>query len=98
LGGPSGAQFKTRVTGLAASAASIITLAGDRREMPANSFAMIHGVSGGAWGSADELREAAELTDKVQASLRGIYTARMGIGENEATAMMTAVGCAYTAG
>jgi len=83
-----GRSLTARVTGLAASAASIIVLAADRREMPASSFAMIHGVSGGAWGSAEDMREAADLVEKVQASLQGIYMARMGASENEVAAMM----------
>lgn len=78
----------TRVTGVAASIASVIALAGDRREMPKNAFAMVHSVSSFAWGTADELREAAETTDKIQASLRNIYQDRMGIDEAKATEIM----------
>lgn len=84
----SGKTVTTRVTGVAASIASIIMLAGDTREMPSNAFAMIHSVMSGAWGTADEIREQADVVDKVQASLRNIYIDRMGIDEAKATELM----------
>lgn len=83
-----GRQITTRVTGVAASIASIIMLAGDRREMPSNAFAMVHAVKSGAWGTADEIRDQADVVDKVQASLRNIYVDRMGIDEAKATEIM----------
>ncbi len=83
-----GRSVTTRITGVAASIASIIALAGDKREMPSNAFAMVHAVSSFAWGTADELREAADVTDKVQGSLRNIYVDRMGIDEAKATEIM----------
>lgn len=84
----SGKTVVTRVTGVAASIASIIMLAGDTREMPSNAFAMIHSVMSGAWGTADEIREQADVVDKVQTSLRNIYIDRMGIDEAKATELM----------
>ena len=83
-----GKQITTRVTGVAASIASIIMLAGDQREMPSNAFAMVHSVKSGAWGTADEIRDQADVVDKVQASLRNIYVDRMGIDEAKATEIM----------
>lgn len=83
-----GKTVTTRVTGVAASIASIVMLAGDKREMPKNSFAMIHGPSTFAFGTAEELRDAADVTDKVGASLRKVYVDRMGVSEDEAAAMM----------
>lgn len=84
----SGKQVTTRVTGVAASIASIVALAGDKRVMPKNSFAMVHSVSGMAWGTADELREEADVIDKIQGSLRNIYVDRMGVDETKATELM----------
>lgn len=83
-----GKQVTTRVTGVAASIASIVALAGDKRVMPKNSFVMVHSVSDMAWGTADELRAHADVIDKVQASLRDIYVDRMGVDENKATEIM----------
>lgn len=84
----SGKNITTRVTGVAASIASIIMLAGDKREMPANAFAMVHSVKSGAWGTEDELRDHADMVGKVQASLRNVYVDRMGIDEAKATEIM----------
>lgn len=84
----SGKTVTTKVTGVAASTASIIVLAGDKREMPSNAFVMVHSVQGGAWGTAEEMRDQADVIDKVQASLRNIYVDRLGIDEAKATEIM----------
>lgn len=83
-----GKTVTTRVTGVAASIASIVMLAGDKREMPKNTFAMVHGPSTFAFGTAEELRDAADVTDKIGSSLKRVYVDRMGVSEDDATAMM----------
>lgn len=83
-----GKTLTTRVTGVAASIASIVMLAGDKREMPKNTFAMIHAPSTFAFGTSDELRDAADVNDKIGSSLQRVYVDRMGISEDEAAAMM----------
>lgn len=83
-----GHSLTTRVTGVAASIASIIALAGDRREMPKNAFAMTHQVMGGAFGTADDLEGAASAIRKITGSLQGIYVDRMGVDEAKAAEMM----------
>lgn len=86
-----GKAVTTRVTGVAASIASIIALAGDKREMPKNTFAMVHQVANVMIGAytADELRDAAALNDKITGSMRSIYTSRMGVDEAKATEIMS---------
>lgn len=84
----SGKKVTTRVTGVAASIASIIMLAGDKREMPKNTFAMIHSPMTGTYGTAEELRETADTVDKIGASLRDIYVNRMGMKPDAVDAMM----------
>jgi ATP-dependent Clp protease protease subunit len=76
-----GRTVTTRVTGLAASIASVIVLAGDKRLMPKNSFAMIHSPMTVAGGTEEDLREAADVLAKIKGSMRGIYTDRMGADE-----------------
>lgn len=83
-----GNKVTTRVTGLAGSVASVVLLAGDTREMPKNAFAMTHGVSGGTWGTEDEIRDYADAVGKMNASIRGIYMDRMGVDEAKATELM----------
>lgn len=84
-----GTKITTRVTGVAASIASVIALAGDKREMPKNAFAMTHGVSGMAWGTEDVLRDQADAVGKMNASIRGIYMDRMGVDEAKAAELMS---------
>lgn len=86
-----GRTLTTRVTGVAASIASIIALAGDKREMPENTFAMTHQVSNVMFGAytADELRATADMNDKITGSLRNIYVNRMGVDEAKATELMS---------
>jgi len=84
-----GTNITTRVTGVAASIASVIALAGDKREMPKNAFAMTHGVSGMAWGTEDVLRDQADAVGKMNASIRSIYMDRMGVDEAKAAELMS---------
>lgn len=81
----SGKKVTTRITGIAASIASVIFLAGDKREMPENAMVMIHGVAGGAWGTVGEIEERAAAMKKVQASMQTVYTSRLGIDETRAS-------------
>ena len=87
----SGKSVTTRVTGIAASIASVIALAGDQRLMPSNSFALIHQVGSLAFGvySADELRDMADTNDKITSSLRNIYVDRMGVSAEKADELMS---------
>lgn len=80
----------THVDGLAASAASIIALAGDEVEMSEGAFVMVHSAWAMAIGNAEEMRRMAGLLDAVDASLAGIYARRMGMTSDEALAMMQA--------
>ena len=83
-----GKTITTRVTGLAASIASVIMLAGDRREMPKNALAMVHSPMTIAGGTEQDLRDAADTLAKIAGSMRGIYMDRMGIDEAKATEIM----------
>lgn len=76
-----GKKVTTRVTGLAASISSLIALAGDRREAPENAFVMIHSPSTFAWGTEEDLREAADVVAKIKGSMRKVYVDRMGATE-----------------
>lgn len=66
------------VDALAASAASIIAMAGDTITMAAGSFLMIHRAWGMAVGNCQEMREMADTLDKLDNSLVTIYEARTG--------------------
>jgi ATP-dependent Clp protease, protease subunit len=77
-----------KVMGVAASIASIILMAGDKITMPANAMQMVHSPSGGVFGTADDMREMADVLDKVKASLVGVYMKRTGKSEADVTAML----------
>lgn len=61
------------VEGLAASAASIIAMAGDKCTMGEGSMMMIHNAMMMAFGNADEMRKCADILDTVSGSIADIY-------------------------
>jgi len=66
------------ITGIAASMASVIAMAGDTIRMAKNSFMMIHNPAGGVDGESDDLRKQADVLDKMRDMLAGIYVERTG--------------------
>jgi len=84
------ANVEVTIMGVAASAASIIAMAGDTVVMPENAFMMIHNPLNMAYGNADDLREMADVLDKIGASLVGIYAKRTGLPEDEIKALLDA--------
>jgi ATP-dependent Clp endopeptidase proteolytic subunit ClpP len=73
-----GLDVTVQIDGLAASISSIIALAGKTVRIAGNGFFMIHNPWGGVFGEADEMREAANLLDKIRESLVGTYAAKTG--------------------
>lgn len=84
------ANVEVTIMGVAASAASVIAMAGDTVVMPENAFMMIHNPLNMAYGNADDLREMADVLDKIGASLVGIYARRTGLPEDEIKALLDA--------
>lgn len=88
--------YKGRVTvvidGLAASAATIIAVAGDRIIMPANALFMIHNPAIGLsdYYGADELLKAAEALNTIKGSIVAAYRKRCKASAEELAAMMDA--------
>jgi ATP-dependent Clp endopeptidase proteolytic subunit ClpP len=66
------------ITGVAASMASVIAMAGDTIRMAKNSFMMIHNPVGGIDGESDDMRKQADVLDKMRDMLAGIYAERTG--------------------
>jgi len=77
------ANVEVTVLGIAASAASLLAMAGDTIIMPENAFMMIHNPWAVAAGNADELRDFAATLDIIATSLVGTYVARTGLPEDE---------------
>ena len=63
------------VEGVAASAASVIALECGEVIMPGNSMLMIHRASGNVFGNAGELREFADILDKIDGQMLDVYEA-----------------------
>lgn len=88
--------YKGRVTvvidGLAASAATIIAVAGDRIIMPSNALFMIHNPAIGLsdYYGADELLKAAEALNTIKGSVVAAYRKRCKASAEELAAMMDA--------
>lgn len=83
-----GGQVVTTARGLAASMASVIFLAGDRRAIEPNAMLMIHNPWTITTGDADAHRETADLLDKLNLRLRSIYSERTELSEDAVTTMM----------
>ena len=86
----SGKKINVKVLGLAASAASLVAMAGDTIEMPENAFMMIHNPWGFAMGGADEMRNTADVLDKIGTGLVSTYAKRTGKTDQEITALLDA--------
>lgn len=84
------AHITIRVTGVAMSSASVILMAGDRIEMPANTLLMIHNPEIWSGGDEEALRDAAAQAAAWKQSLLETYMARTGKPEQELRDMMAA--------
>lgn len=82
------ANVTVKIVGLAASAASVIAMAGDHVEIAAAGFLMIHNTSVLVIGNRNDLRGIADELETFDRALAGIYAAHTGLGEAEIGAMM----------
>ena len=74
-----GVEVTTRNDALAASAASIVLMAGDRIVAYDNSMMMVHNAWTLAMGNSDELRHTADLLAKIDKQMVAVYaSARLG--------------------
>ena len=85
-----GKPVAVHVDGIAASAASVIAMAGDTICMGQGSMMMIHNAWTTASGNAAELRKVADTLDKVSSSIAETYTAKTGRPMSEIQPMLDA--------
>lgn len=83
-------KVTVKVMGLAASAASIIAMAGDTISMGTGSFLMIHNAWGVVIGNKLDMRASADVFDSFDGALADIYQARTGVKRAEITRLMDA--------
>lgn len=81
------AKINTYVDGIAASAASLIFMAGDNRIMRPTSILMIHNPGMFAGGTSEKLRAAADYLDKLKEAVLTAYN-RANISEKEISELM----------
>lgn len=85
-------QYKGDVTvyvdGLAASAASVVAMAGDKIVMADNALMMIHDPWAMSMGTAEEMRQTAGLLDKIKDSIVGTYASKTGMDAEKIAQMM----------
>ncbi|WP_342106304.1 ClpP-like prohead protease/major capsid protein fusion protein [Methylobacterium sp. SI9] len=85
-----GKPVVTQVDGIAASAASVVMLAGDTRLIAESASVMIHDPWGMAIGTSDELRASADECDRQKQIVIDLYVARTGQDAETISAMMAA--------
>lgn len=78
------------IDGLAASAASLVAMAGDRVIMPRNAIMMIHNPWTLAWGNANDLRAIADDLDKIRESMIAVYEEKTGLERQQIVDMLDA--------
>ncbi|EJN0421854.1 Clp protease ClpP [Escherichia coli] len=82
------AEITVYIDGVAASMASVVAMAGDRVVMPENAMMMIHKPWGISGGNAGDMRDYADLLDKVETVLVPAYARKTGKSAQEITAML----------
>ena len=71
-----GKTIEVHVLGIAASAASYLAMVGSKVVMPDNTFMFLHNPINGVYGNAEDMREMADVLDKIGASLTATYAKR----------------------
>lgn len=84
------AKVTIEVLGWAASAASIIAMAGDEIRMGLGSFMMVHNAWGVVIGNRHDMRDSAELFDGFDGAIADIYEARTGMKRSDIEELMDA--------
>jgi len=83
-------QITVRIDGLAASAASVVAMAGDRVEMAPTAYMMIHNAATIAMGNKADMQAAAEMLAEIDRGIRTAYALKTGKSERELAKMMDA--------
>lgn len=76
------------IQGLAASAASVIAMAGDEINMSPTSQMMIHKASTVSWGNADDLTHDSKMLDVTDQSIVNAYEAKTGMDRSDILQLM----------
>ena len=85
----SGKKVTVNIQGLAASAASVISMAGDTVRISPTAQIMIHKASNGIQGNADGMSHNANVLDGIDKSIAAAYVAKTGMKESDLIQMMS---------
>jgi ATP-dependent Clp protease, protease subunit len=84
------AHIETQIDGVAASAASFIALAGDSVAIAQHAFLMIHKAWAIVLGNADDMRQMANILEKIDGQLADLYAAKSGKSRKQVLEWMAA--------
>ena len=82
------AKVTVNIDGIAASAATLITCAGDIVRMPKNALFMIHNPSKIAMGDSEEMRKQADVLEKYKNSIMETYLQKVNIDKEKLSELM----------
>ena len=82
------AHVTTKINGMTASAATVIAMAGDRREMSSNALFLAHRASTMAVGNTNDIKVSLSDLEKVDDTIAGIYAKRCNKEKSEIIEMM----------
>ncbi|QIM45739.1 Clp protease ClpP [Streptococcus ruminicola] len=85
----SGKRVVVNIQGLAASAASIISMAGDTVRISPTAQIMIHKASNEVHGNADSMRKSADILDGIDTSIINAYILKTGMKESDLLHLMS---------
>jgi ATP-dependent Clp protease protease subunit len=84
-----GIQIRTRVEGLAASAASVVFLAGDERIVNDGAVVMIHGASSFTYGNAEDHMRTVTLLNQLNSGIADIMESRTRLSREDIDEMLS---------
>lgn len=82
------AKVTVRIRGIAASAASVIAMAGDEIQIATGSMMMVHKAWGVIVGNADDYQDAVTVFNQIDRSLASVYATRTGMNEEQIMSML----------
>lgn len=83
-------KITIKIDGIAASAASVISMAGDMVEMSPTSMLMVHNPAMALFGEASELEQGIEFLNEVKESIINAYQLKTGLSRAKISKMMDA--------
>ena len=83
-------KITVKINGIAASAASVIAMAGDMVEMSPTSMMMVHNPSMLLYGQASEMEQGIEFLNEVKESIINAYQIKTGLSRSKLSHLMDA--------